>query len=61
MANPLQVRVNALPIQGKRDAPRTFKGSYDKVEDFLKTMDKLYVCYQVTTQKDKVEAILPYC
>jgi hypothetical protein len=61
MANPLQVGVNALPIQGKRDAPRTFKGSYDKVEDFLKTMDKLYARYQVTTQKDKVEAILPYC
>ena len=41
MANPLHVRVNALPIQGKKDAPRTFRGNYDKVEDFLGTMDKL--------------------
>jgi hypothetical protein len=59
MANPLQVGVNALPIQGKRDAPRTFKGNYDKIEDLLKTMDKLYAHYQVTSQKDNVEAILP--
>jgi len=61
MANPHQVGINALPIQGKRDAPRTFKGNYDKVEDFLGTMDKLYACYQVHSQKDKVDAILPYC
>jgi len=59
--NPTQVGVNALPIQGKRDAPRTFKGSYDQVEDFLKTMDKLFARYQVTLDDEKVEAILPYC
>ncbi len=59
--NPTQVGVNALPIQGKRDAPRTFKGSYDKVEEFLKTMDKLFARYQVTLDNEKIEAILPYC
>lgn len=61
MANPTQVGVNALPIQGKRDAPRTFKGSYDKIEEFLKTMDKLFARYQVTADQEKVEAIFPYC
>jgi dsDNA-binding SOS-regulon protein len=59
--NPTQVGVNSLPIQGKRDAPRTFKGSYDQVEDFLKTMDKLFAHYQVTLDDEKVEAILLYC
>ena len=58
---PTHYGVDALPIQGKRDAPKTFKGSYDKVEEFLKTMDKLYSRYQVTTDGEKVEAILPYC
>ncbi len=58
---PIQIGVNALPIQGKRDAPRTFKGHYDKVEEFLKTMDKLFARYQVTLDEEKVEAILPYC
>ena len=53
--------VNALPIQGKRDAPRTFKGSYDKVEEFLKTMDKLFARYEVTSDNERVDAILPYC
>jgi len=53
--------VNALSIQGKRDAPRTFKGSYDKVEDFLKTMDKLYARCEIISDRDKVESILPYC
>ena len=53
--------VDALPIQGKRDAPKTFKGSYDKVEEFLKTMDKLFSRFQVTADSEKVEAILPYC
>jgi hypothetical protein len=33
---PTHYGVDALPIQGKRDAPKTFKGSYDKVEEFLK-------------------------
>src|SRR6266700_4676053 len=58
---PIQIGVNAFSIQGKRDAPRTFKGHYDKVEEFLKTMDKLFARYQVTLDEEKVEAILPYC
>jgi len=53
--------IDALPIQGKRDAPRTFKGNYDKVEEFLKTMDKLFSRCSVTLDNEKVEAILPYC
>ena len=53
--------VDALPIQGKRDAPKTFKGGYDKVEEFLKTMDKLFSRFHVTLDSEKVEAILPYC
>jgi hypothetical protein len=40
--NPTLIGVNALPIQGKRNAPRTFKGGYDNVEDFLKTMDRCF-------------------
>ena len=31
--NPTHYGVDALPIQGKRDVPKTFKGGYDKVED----------------------------
>ena len=58
---PSSTGVNALPIQGKRDAPRTFKGSYDKVEEFLKTMEKLFARFEVTSESEKVEAILPYC
>src|SRR6266700_515889 len=58
---PTHYGVDALPIQGKRDAPKTFKGSYDKVEEFLKTMDKLFSRFHVTSDSEKVEAILPYC
>ena len=60
-SNPNHLGVNALPIQGKRDSPRTFKGSYDKVEEFLKTMDKLFARYEVKLDDDKVDAILQYC
>src|SRR5437016_7086371 len=59
--NTIHYGVDALPIQGKRDAPKTFRGSYDEVEPFLKTMDKLFSRFQVTSDKDKVEAIIPYC
>jgi len=59
--NPAQVGINALPIPGKRDAPRTFKGNYDKVEEFLKTVDKLYARCQITLDDEKVEAVLQYC
>jgi len=59
--SPTYTGINALPIQGKRDAPRTFKGSYDKVEEFLRTMDKLFARFEVTSDSEKVEAILPYC
>ena len=58
---PMQYGIDALPIQGKRDAPRTFKGNYDKVEEFLKTMDRLFSRYRVIKDDEKVEAILPYC
>jgi len=61
MNRPSITGVDALPIQGKRDAPRTFKGNYDKVEGFLKTMDKLFSHCSVTLDHEKVEAILPYC
>ena len=58
---PSSTGINALPIQGKRDAPRTFKGSYDRVEEFLKTMEKLYARFEITSDNEKVESILPYC
>jgi oligoendopeptidase F len=61
MTSAYHVGVNVLPIQGKKDAPQTFRGSYEKVEEFLRSMDKLYACYQVTSDQDQVDAILPYC
>ena len=61
MANTHQLGVNALSIQGKKDAPRTFKGAYNKVNKFFKTINKLYAHYQVTSDQNKFKAVLPYC
>jgi hypothetical protein len=50
-----------MPNRGSKDAPKTFKGSYTEVLDFIHAYDKLLVKYQVTDPYFQCELILDYC
>ncbi|PPQ76829.1 hypothetical protein CVT26_002425 [Gymnopilus dilepis] len=51
----------AMPIRGSSKAPKTFRGHYSRVEQFLNHLDRLFTHHQVISDADKVELILDYC
>jgi hypothetical protein len=50
-----------LPLRGARDAPRTFKGVYSDVEEFLRSYEALFNKHGLITDHDKCKNILTYC
>jgi len=56
-----EVYAAALPPPYSREAPSQFKGSYTKVEHFVKHYERLLVKYNIRKDKDKCEGILDYC
>ncbi|KAJ7263523.1 hypothetical protein C8J57DRAFT_1513021 [Mycena rebaudengoi] len=53
--------VHDMPNRGSKDAPKTFKGSYAEVQDFIHSYDRLLVKYRVTEAFYQCECILDYC
>ena len=50
-----------MPIRGTKLAPKTFRGSYHKVTDFIRHYNRLLDQHQVITEADKCQGILEYC
>ncbi|KAJ7641992.1 hypothetical protein FB45DRAFT_737732, partial [Roridomyces roridus] len=50
-----------MPIRGHRDAPKTFKGRYTEVMQFIQHYDRLIKKCRVTDEDEKCEYILEYC
>ncbi|KAG7089360.1 hypothetical protein E1B28_011050 [Marasmius oreades] len=51
----------ALPPLYSREAPAQFRGSYAKVEDFIKHFERLLVKYGINDEREQCEGILEYC
>ena len=49
-----------LPARGTRNAPKTFKGKYTRVEGFIRHYEKLLSKYNITDNSDKCNGILEY-
>ncbi|KIK60531.1 hypothetical protein GYMLUDRAFT_167740, partial [Collybiopsis luxurians FD-317 M1] len=49
-----------LPARGTRNAPKTFKGKYTRVEGFIHHYEKLLSKYNITDNSDKCNGILEY-
>ncbi|KDR84200.1 hypothetical protein GALMADRAFT_205918 [Galerina marginata CBS 339.88] len=52
---------SGMPIKGSNKAPKTFKGHYAAVEQFLTHLDRLFAQHQIHNDADKVKLILDYC
>ena len=50
-----------MPIRGSKLAPKTFKGDYHKISDFIRHYNRLLDQHQVITEADKCQGILEYC
>ena len=50
-----------MPIRGSKLAPKTFKGNYHKISDFIRHYNRLLDQHQVITETDKCQGILEYC
>lgn len=53
--------IHDMPLRGGKDAPKTFKGSYAEVQDFIQAYDKLLIKFRVTDPYHQCESILDYC
>ena len=53
--------VASLPMAGTKDAPKTFKGKYSKIKDFIKHYEKLCEVKLIHDDQDKIENIGQYC
>ncbi|KAL0566549.1 hypothetical protein V5O48_015459 [Marasmius crinis-equi] len=51
----------SLPQPYTREAPRTFKGSYAKVEGWLTQYEKMVKRYQIKDGRDRCDGLLDYC
>jgi len=50
-----------MPMRGTKEAPRTFKGKYTEVENFINHYERLLLKNQVISNKDRCEYITEYC
>ncbi|PCH39003.1 hypothetical protein WOLCODRAFT_86390, partial [Wolfiporia cocos MD-104 SS10] len=57
---PSSLAVANLPRAGSKDAPKTFKGKYSEVEDFLEYYESLCQQKGVTDDEDKIKAVTRY-
>jgi hypothetical protein len=53
--------VLTLPLLGTRGAPELFQGEYSRVRYFIDHYERLCAIHSVTSDQEKVEAILQYC
>ncbi|KAI0038538.1 hypothetical protein FA95DRAFT_1505453, partial [Auriscalpium vulgare] len=53
--------VDTLPPLGDESAPRKFTGRYDDVEKFMKRCERLFKIHNVTSDKERCDALLEYC
>ena len=53
--------VNTMPILGTKLSPKKFTGSHDEIKRFLQHYERLLVLNRVTDDKEKCEALTPYC
>jgi hypothetical protein len=53
--------IQAMPIQGSSKAPKTFRGKYTAIRQFIIHVERLFHQYSVTTEVDKCNAVLEYC
>ncbi|PPQ81881.1 hypothetical protein CVT26_014326 [Gymnopilus dilepis] len=52
---------NGMPIRGSSKAPKTFRGHYTQIEEFIKHLERLFAQHQINLDSDKVKLILDYC
>lgn len=50
-----------MPMQGSKQAPKTFKGKYKDIDRFIKHYKRLLDQYHIITEPDKCNGILEYC
>jgi hypothetical protein len=50
-----------MPMRGTKEAPKTFKGKYTEVENFINRYERLLLKNQVTSNKEHCEYITEYC
>lgn len=53
--------IQDMPLKGSKHAPKTFKGQYYYVKEFIEDYEALLTTNNVTLDKDKVKLILRYC
>ncbi|TFY69703.1 hypothetical protein EVJ58_g263 [Rhodofomes roseus] len=53
--------IQDMPLRGSKYAPKTFKGQYWYVEEFIDDFEALLQVNNVSSDKDKVKLILRYC
>jgi hypothetical protein len=50
-----------MPIRGTKEAPRTFRGKYTEVQQFIDHFELLLNKCRITDDKEKCEQLLNYC
>ncbi|EPS92916.1 hypothetical protein FOMPIDRAFT_1033873 [Fomitopsis schrenkii] len=50
-----------MPLKGSKHAPKTFKGQFYYVKEFIEDYEALITANNVKEEKDKVKLILRYC
>ncbi|KAF8158653.1 hypothetical protein K438DRAFT_1620500, partial [Mycena galopus ATCC 62051] len=50
-----------LPHRGSKDAPRTFRGNYSDVQNFIDHYERVLKKCNITSEREKCESILMYC
>ena len=53
--------IQDMPLKGSKHAPKTFKGQYYYVKEFIEDYEALLTTNNVTLDNDKVKLILRYC
>ena len=61
MTNKTAKTINDLPLRGAKNAPKTFKGKYEKVQVFFQEVEAACTSLGITNSADKCVAVVRYC
>ncbi|KAF8210439.1 hypothetical protein K438DRAFT_1456073, partial [Mycena galopus ATCC 62051] len=50
-----------LPHRGSKDAPKTFRGNYSDVQNFIDHYERVFTKCGITSEREKCESVLMYC
>ncbi|KAJ7651251.1 hypothetical protein FB45DRAFT_1018599 [Roridomyces roridus] len=50
-----------MPMRGQKEAPKTFKGKYTEVSDFIRHLERLFKKCKITDDADKCNYLMEYC